>query len=108
TDISLCDEEIFQRYNCRWTIETFFRQNKMELNLDKYQIRSSRAIKRYLIITQLAYLYCIFGVCDNYTSFSEGLKIARNNSKEALISWNCDKSQEGFTKQEICSLLKVA
>ncbi len=108
TDVNLSDNELLQRYKCRWTIETFFRQNKMELNLDKYQIRSSKSIKRYLIIIQLAYLYCTFGVCDNYTTFGEGIRIARNNSKKSLISWIYDKSQDGLSKQEILKLLKVA
>lgn len=52
TDINLSTEEILFQYRERWTIEVFFRQNKMELGFDNYQVRSEKAIKRFWILTQ--------------------------------------------------------
>lgn len=58
TDVSLTTEEILAIYVKRWSIELFFRQSKEKLALDKYQIRSSRGIRRYWLIMSLAHLLC--------------------------------------------------
>jgi len=66
TDTELSTEKILNQYINRWKIEVFFRQNKMDLGFDNYQIRSKQAIKRFWILTQLAYFYCIFGMKNEY------------------------------------------
>jgi len=107
TDISLTAEELLIQYTQRWTIEVFFRQNKMELGLDTYQVRSEKAIKRFWILTQISYFYCTFGVFETHCKFGEGLKIARKNSVQNLIDWVYIQSQNGVSKEAIFAVLKL-
>ena len=59
TDISLSTQEILNYYLERWTIEVFFRQAKQKLALDKYQIRSSRGIRRFWLLMFHCTLYLL-------------------------------------------------
>ena len=70
TDVSLSTEEILNFYVERWEIEVFFRDCKTKLAFDKYQIRSSKGIRRFWILTSLAYF--IACSCSESFSFSEG------------------------------------
>jgi len=56
TDTSLSTEEILALYVNRWEIEVFFRTVKNKYAFDKYQIRSALGIRRFWLITSLAYL----------------------------------------------------
>ncbi|MBB5325619.1 hypothetical protein HNQ34_002720 [Anoxybacillus tepidamans] len=38
----------------------FFRQAKDQLKLDGYRVRGRRAVKRYWVLVQLAYVYSMF------------------------------------------------
>lgn len=58
TDVSLTTREILDSYVERWPIELFFRQSKGRLALDKYQIRSSKGIRRYWLLMSLVHLLC--------------------------------------------------
>lgn len=58
TDVSLSTQEILDTYVERWPVELFFRSSKGHLALDKYQIRSSRGIRRYWLIMSLAHYLC--------------------------------------------------
>lgn len=89
-------------------IEIFFRQNKMELGLNNYQVRSEKAIKRFWILTQLTYLYCTFGVSDNYCNLGEGLQIAHTKSKQRLIDWVYIQAKNGISKDAIFDVLKLS
>ena len=51
TDVSLSTEEILHFYVKRWEIEVFFRDCKTKLAFDKYQIRSSKGIRRFCSVT---------------------------------------------------------
>lgn len=55
TDVSLSTEQILNFYVNRWEIEVFFRDCKTKIAFDKYQIRSSKGIRRFWILTSLAY-----------------------------------------------------
>ena len=60
-------------YTERWEIEVFFRESKSKLAIDKYQIRSVKGIKRFWLISSLAYL---IACCEsNSFDFSEGYHI---------------------------------
>ena len=61
TNLSLSSREILDVYVVRWNIEVFFRQAKQKLAIDKYQIRSSRGIKRFWLIMSLAHFICCVG-----------------------------------------------
>ena len=65
TNAALTNEEILNFYVNRWKIEVFFRDCKTKLAFDGYQIRSSKGIKRFWIITSLGY----FIACCESTSF---------------------------------------
>lgn len=65
TNSALSTEEILNIYTERWDIEVFFRESKSKLALDKYQIRSSKGIKRFWTISSLAYLIA----CSESDSF---------------------------------------
>ena len=58
TDTSLSTNEILDIYAQRWPIEVFFRQCKNVLAFDKYQVRSSKGIKRFWLIMSLTHLLC--------------------------------------------------
>jgi IS4 transposase len=73
TDTSLTTVEILDIYAERWQIEVFFRQAKNVLAFDKYQIRSSKGIKRFWLIMSLVHFLCCTAVDkENHTAFSEG------------------------------------
>jgi len=61
TDVSLSTREILDRYVERWPVEVFFRQSKNKLAFEKYQIRSSKGIKRYWLLMSLAHFIACTG-----------------------------------------------
>ncbi|MCD8216300.1 MAG: transposase [Clostridiales bacterium] len=64
-------EEILNIYTNRWQIEVFFRQTKDKLAIDKYQIRKSLGIRRYLLLMSLTHFLCC-NYADKLCSFEEG------------------------------------
>ncbi|WP_035290522.1 IS701 family transposase [Clostridium sp. KNHs214] len=108
TDINLTTEEILFQYRERWTIEVFFRQNKMELGFDNYQVRGEKAIKRFWILTQLTYLYCTCGISTDCSKFGEGLKIARKQSQQEVIAWVYSQYKKGVSLNAIFDTLKLS
>ncbi len=70
TDVSLSTEDILSFHVNRWEIEVFFRDCKTKLAFDKYQIRSSKGIRRFWLLTSLAYF--IACSCSESFCFSEG------------------------------------
>ena len=76
TDTTLNDDVILNHYANRWQIEVFFKQMKGYLGLDKFMIRSAKAIDRFLVITSLAHFF--FVVADTLvSSFSHGIRNLR-------------------------------
>lgn len=71
TDASLDTREILDRYVERWPIEVFVRQSKDRLAFDRYQIRSSKGIRRYWLLTSLTHLVACTG-CGEAMSFEDG------------------------------------
>ena len=61
TDTSLSTQEILDLYLERWSIEVFFREAKQKLAMDKYQIRSSKGIRRFWLLMSAAHLICCTG-----------------------------------------------
>ena len=70
TDSNLSTEEILALYVDRWEIEVFFRTVKNKLAFDKYQIRSVLGVRRFWLMTSLAYLLACLE-SDTY-DFNEG------------------------------------
>lgn len=71
TDVSLNTREILDRYVERWSIEVFFRQSRDKLVFDKYQVRSSKRVRRYWMLMSPAHLVACTG-CDETMSFEDG------------------------------------
>ena len=57
TDATLSDNDIFAHYEHRWSIETFFQLQKKYFGLDKFMLRSAKAIDRFLIILSVAHFF---------------------------------------------------
>jgi len=56
---------ILDLYVVRWEIEVYFRDCKMKLAVDKYQIRSANGIKHFWLIASLAYMIACFDYAQN-------------------------------------------
>ena len=71
TDVSLSTREILDKYVERRPIEVLFRQSKDKLAFDRYQVRSSKGIRRYWLLMSLAHLVACTG-CGEAMSFEDG------------------------------------
>jgi hypothetical protein len=86
TDASLDTQTILEYYCHRWCIETFFQEEKGRLGFDRYQIRSIKGIERLWLLMSLCHLVCCTGLGENL-SFSEGLRLLRNDINEDKVSF---------------------
>lgn len=86
TDVSLSTREILDRYVERWPVEVFFRQSKDKLAFDRYQIRSSKGIRRYWLLMSLAHLIACTGN-GKPQSFEEGYAFLHDCIVEERISY---------------------
>jgi len=90
-----------------WAIETFFRETKRYLDLDHYQIRNLKGIKRYMALLMLIYTYCELEVTGNTLKFSGGLKQTRQEVETLKVSWIFEKSQSGVALDEVLHTFKI-
>lgn len=92
TNTDLSTEEILNSYIVRWNIEVFFRDSKSKLALDKYQIRSSKGIKRFWLISSLAYL--LASLESETFDFSQGYSILMKKieDEQLLHIFNCARN----------------
>lgn len=90
THISLSTQEILNYYLERWNIEVFFRQSKQKLALDKYQIRSSRGIRRFWLLMSTAHYICCTASEDGL-SFEKGYAVIQKQLLTERITYiyNC-------------------
>ena len=108
TEMEPDTQSILIHYSRRWPIEIFFRQNKMELGLNRYQIRSAKAIKRFWILNMLTYFYCVTGTSKSFCTFGKGLKLANNEVNQNIYAWIYEQSQAGVPINQVFKALKVA
>ena len=108
TETELNTQVILSHYSKRWPIEIFFRQNKMELGLNRYQIRSAKAIKRFWILSMLTYIYCVTGTSESFCTFGKGLKLASNEVERNKYTWIYEQSQAGVPINQVFEALKIA
>ena len=97
TDTSLSTEEILALYVNRWEIEVFFRTVKNKNAFDKYQIRSALGIRRFWMMTSLAYLLaCLesdtYDPEDGYRKMSDLVKCDMISNLFDLAKATEDKS----------------
>lgn len=105
TDVSLSNEEILSYYSKRWAIETYFRTAKVQLAMDRYQVRSTQAIDRYLTLLMFAALCCKYG---SQGSLIDGLHRYRLQKKHDMIEYIYTQAQAGATLDQIKTQLRVA
>lgn len=102
------DTYILKVYTCRWRIEVFFRENKMQLDLDNYQIRSIVGIKRYLLCSMLSYTYCMSINGKDSKSLAESRRATRKELKQGLIANVYEQAVNGIPLSKINEFLGVA
>ncbi|WP_297989968.1 transposase, partial [uncultured Anoxybacillus sp.] len=105
TDQELSDEDILRYYAQRWSIECFFRQAKDQLKLDGYRVRHHRAVKRYWILVQLAYVYSLF---ESNSDFSDGLDLLRKRKGHSLVEFIYSAAKQNIPIDTIKKQLHVA
>jgi len=105
TDRELSDEEILRYYAARWSIECFFRQAKDQLKLDGYRVRGRRAVKRYWILVQLAYMYSMF---ESNSDFSDGLDLLRKRKGHSLVEFIYRAAKQNIPIDVVKKQLHVA
>ena len=96
---ALSDEEILDLYVVRWEIEVYFRDCKMKLAVDKYQIRSANGIKHFWLIASLAYMIACFE--SKRYNFSEGYHLLSQTIRREQISFIFDYAQNGGDKSAL-------
>ena len=84
TDVSLSTQEILDKYAERWAVELFFRQSKGKLAFGRYQIRSSKGIRRYWLLMSLAHLIACAG-CGEAMPFEDGYAYIYNHIQEERL-----------------------
>jgi len=105
TDRELSDEEILRYYAARWSIECFFRQAKDQLKLDGYRVRGRRAVKRYWILVQLAYVYSMF---ESNSDVSDGLDLLRKRKGHSLVEFIYRAAKQNIPIDTVKKQLHVA
>ena len=102
TDL-ISDEEILNLYAVRWEIEVYFRDCKNKLALDKYQIRSAKGIKRFWLISSLAYL---LGCLESPSfDFSEGYASLYRKIRIEKVSFIFDFALNGGEKSALLTMV---
>ena len=107
TNAALSDEEILDSqgrrildlYVVRWEIEVYFRDCKMKLAVDKYQIRSANGIKHFWLIASLAYMIACFE--SKRYNFSEGYHLLSQTIRREQISFIFDYAQNSGDKSAL-------
>lgn len=103
TDVSLSTEEILHIYVNRWEIEVFFRDCKTKLAFDRYQIRSSKGIKRFWIITSLAYF---IACCESKSfDFSEGFRLLSDEIRNEKIRYIYEFGKSGNSFSDLLAMV---
>ncbi|MCI9335912.1 MAG: transposase [Lachnospiraceae bacterium] len=72
------------KYVERWPIEVFFRQSKDKLAFDRYQVRSSKGIRRYWLLMSLVHLVACTG-CGEVMSFEDGYAYIYSHIQEERL-----------------------
>lgn len=108
TDTTLPTEVILEYYSKRWSIEVFFKEQKVHFGLDKYQIRSSKGIRRLWVLQKLLHLFCTMGTGDSYNKLSDGLRKVKMEHKVESIHWIYNCGKRGIPMDKVLQHLKAA
>lgn len=105
TDMELSTESILEYYAKRWNIESFFRQTKHMLGLDRYQVRSKKAIRRYWTLVWFTYFFCMTAT---NVPFSDGLLSMRKQQTVSIIEFIYYETKQGMSLEDIKKRLQAA
>ncbi|MDT2688425.1 MULTISPECIES: IS701 family transposase [Bacilli] len=105
TDTELTTQEILDYYSERWAIETYFQQVKGYLGFQGVQVRSERAIQRYWLLVQFAYLF--IGALQ-LKSFSTAIQQMRRDQFGGIIEFVYNEARTGTSLDQIKNELFVA
>lgn len=105
TDTELSTQQILDYYSERWTIETYFKQVKGYLGFQGIQVRHKRAINRYWLLIQFAYL--LIGALQ-LQPFSVAIHQMRRAQFSSIIEFVYNEAQEGTSLNQIKKELFVA
>lgn len=105
TDTELTTQEILDYYSERWAIETYFQQVKGYLGFQDVQVRSERAIRRYWLLVQFAYLF--IGALQ-LNSFSQAIQQMRRDQFAGIIEFVYNGARTGTSLDQIKKELFVA
>lgn len=105
TDPSLSTMTILNFFMRRWKIETFFRQMKQKLALDKYQIRSAVGIQRFWILMSLAYLICC--LASEQMSFTDGYAFFQKAIRSERVEFIYHCAQTQIPLEKVIALLPL-
>jgi SRSO17 transposase len=107
---------VLTSYDCRWSVETFYRDSKQELGLDGYELRAESGFRRhwYLVFAAYSCLLSELQACGRRRWFTAKLLTigeARRNvvgqTLKSLVSWVREKSQAQWSSMEIYECLAL-
>lgn len=105
TDTELTTQAILNYYSERWAIETYFKQVKGTLGFQGVQVRHRRAIERYWLLVQFAYLF----MCElQQAPFSVAIHQMRQDQFAGIIEFVYYETQQGTSLAQIKNELLVA
>lgn len=108
---------ILSTYDCRATVETFYRDSKQELGLDGYELRREDGFRRhwYLVFAAYSCLLAQFHACGRRSwvtakllSIGEARRKLTTSTIKNLVHWIWGKLRGHATEEEVCQELSLA
>jgi DDE superfamily endonuclease len=107
TDTTLTCQDILQKYQSRWRVETDYWQVKMHLGLGDYRLRSYEAIAKWYSLVYLVLAYLYWRKYEHQrshggtTSLSAILQATRREHQEACLRQACSEVAAGVPMEEV-------
>lgn len=107
SDTTLSCQDILQKYQSRWRIETDYWQVKMHLGLGDYRLQSYEAIAKWYSVVYLVLTYLYWRkyeherVHGGTTSLSAILQATRREHQEACLRQACSEVAAGVPLEDV-------
>jgi DDE superfamily endonuclease len=107
TDLKLSNQEILQRYQKRWAIETDYWQVKMQLGLGDYRLQSYEAIAKWYSVVYLVLAYLYWRKYEHErtygctTSLSAVLQATRREHLRECLRQACTEVSQGTPIEDV-------
>jgi DDE superfamily endonuclease len=107
TDSTLSCQDILQKYQSRWRIETDYWQVKMHLGLGDYRLQSYEAIAKWYSVVYLVLAYLYWRKYEHerehggITSLSAILQATRREHQEACLRQACTEVAAGVPLEDV-------